>query len=167
MFCARSLQGLRVSLCPGSRRGPFKERVLGGAGGPGSRKRRGRRASRRSALRDRGSLLRAGARSSWVCVPRRVPGARTPGSLERASTFSEAPPSAGGRGSASLHPRRSVAIWCGTAPRVLTPLHPSRVPGSGRRPPRVWPGLGGGPGGRGQPELASPHPGASPRMASP
>lgn len=39
-FCSKSSQGLGVprSFCPGSRRGPFKERVVGREGGPRYRK---------------------------------------------------------------------------------------------------------------------------------
>ncbi|XP_057649868.1 uncharacterized protein DKFZp434B061-like [Chionomys nivalis] len=112
--------------------------------GTGSRGRRGP---------GRGVLCPAGALSS-VLVPEqlavRVP-SPCPGDLDRAPAslrLSEAPPSAAGLGSAppTLALGSPRTLRSGSAQlRARADLASPAVPGSGCRPPRVWPGLGGGP----------------------
>lgn len=130
MFCSKSRQVLGVPrrFCPGSRRGPFKERVVGREGGPRYRKPGAALLWTLSALPGCDSRLRAGPeRSGWLL--RRPPGAWTVRPPERSSPvvprLSKASPSALGRGSASsslaLGDSRHSELWRWTACHSWSP----------------------------------------------
>lgn len=148
MFCSKFRQGLGVRrrFCPGSRRGPFKERVVGREGGPRYRKPGAALLWTLSALPGSASRLCAGPeRSGWLL--RRPPGAWTVRPPERSSPVfprpSKASPPALGRGSASsslaLGDSGTLSSGAGQlvihGPRLRSPFPPLLLSCAGGRGP--------------------------------
>lgn len=132
--------------CSGARRGPFKERFLGGEGGARYRKSRAARARTRSALTVSSQLGAGpgavGCARTLAASRGRGPCTRLPVALKLRRPLQATGP--------HLRPRPSVShrtLRSGSAqpPARADPASPA-VPGSGRRPPRAWLGLGGVPG---------------------
>lgn len=127
VFCAKSLQGLSVSLALVRAAAPLRSvsRAERAEPGAGSRRRSGRRCR---VLRLAGATHWGWSPGSSGCVPRRIPVA----SLR----LSEAPPSAAGPGSTAPPLALGGTLRSGTRQpaRALTPRHPGSLAQVAARP---------------------------------